>query len=69
MKLDLARAPLPHVEGRPFAGAWIETWSVSRSIIALTCRPFAGAWIETFGPAPPGLGDSGRPFAGAWIET
>jgi len=33
--------------GRPFAGAWIETFPRCVRPYAADGRPFAGAWIET----------------------
>ena len=34
-------------KGRPFTGAWIETWLLLCLCQTDNCRPFTGAWIET----------------------
>ena len=46
LKLDPGRRESP-IEVAPFAGAWIETSSGSRTSLRLRVAPFAGAWIET----------------------
>ena len=33
--------------GRPFTGAWIETWVDEQEKVEAKGRPFTGAWIET----------------------
>ena len=53
----------------PFAGAWIETISLTASSAAAMVAPFAGAWIETSSLVRVAGKISVAPFAGAWIET
>ena len=31
----------------PFAGTWIETFSVLLNLLSISVVPFAGTWIET----------------------
>src|SRR5690554_2112795 len=53
----------------PHAGAWIETFCYSFSIVTKIVAPHAGAWIETstLGIVKPSK--LVAPHAGAWIET
>ena len=55
--------------GRPFTGAWIETWVDEQEKVEAKGRPFTGAWIETVSTYTALLRMVGRPFTGAWIET
>ena len=53
----------------PRVGAWIETQSISNTVIIEEVAPRVGAWIETWRriitPSPPRV----APRVGAWIET
>src|SRR5690606_15064475 len=52
----------------PFAGAWVETCSISRRIWSNGVAPFAGAWVETPMLMPSISVLRVAPFAGAWVE-
>ena len=52
----------------PYAGAWIEMFSIAALSSLMVVAPYAGAWIEIMmfgaGGGPKGV----APYAGAWIE-